>query len=81
MSLLMSPVLFLFPRDVFDENCNLIGSVSEGFPTYFSYLLFIISHALAVPRDTTSVYAVCSVLSMDVIIVFPRQTHVLYVIK
>ena len=26
-----------FPRDVFDEIWDLIGSVSEGFPTYFLY--------------------------------------------
>ena len=25
-----------FPRDVFDRIWDLIGSVSEGFPTYFS---------------------------------------------
>ena len=27
--------MFFFPRDVFDEIWNVIGSVSEGFPTYF----------------------------------------------
>ena len=44
----------LFPRDVFDEACDLIESVSEGFLTYFclqqagtrtimkSYALFIV---------------------------------------
>ena len=43
MSLLMSlyAVLF-FPRDVLDGIWNLIGSVSEGFPTY----LFTIWYAL-----------------------------------
>lgn len=40
-----------------------------------------ISHALAVPRDTAGVCAMCSVFIMDVIILFPRQTHVLYFIK
>ena len=29
--------LSFFPRDVLDEILNLIGSVSEGFPTNFSY--------------------------------------------
>ena len=28
-------VLSIFPRDVLDEIWDLIGSVSEGFPTYF----------------------------------------------
>ena len=28
-------VLSFFPRDVLDEILDLIGSVSEGFPTYF----------------------------------------------
>ena len=28
-------VLSFFPRDVLDEIWDLIGSVSEGFPTYF----------------------------------------------
>ena len=37
MSMLVSFVLSFFPRDVLDEILNLIGSVSEGFPSY-SYL-------------------------------------------
>ena len=28
-------MLFFFPRGVLDEILNLIGSVSEGFPSYF----------------------------------------------
>ena len=38
MSMLVSFVLSFFPRDVLDEILNLIGSVSEGFPSY-SYSL------------------------------------------
>ena len=30
----------LFPRDVLDEILDLIGSVSEGFHTYFYYRAF-----------------------------------------
>ena len=38
MSMLVSFVLSFFPRDVLDEILNLIGSVSEGFPSYsFTY--------------------------------------------
>ena len=40
MSMLVSFVLSFFPRDVLDEILNLIGSVSEGFPSYF-YLRII----------------------------------------
>ena len=36
MSLLMSLYAVLFPQDVLDEIWDLVGSVSEGFPTYFS---------------------------------------------
>ena len=36
MSMMVSFVLSFFPRDVLDEILNLIGSVSEGFPSYFS---------------------------------------------
>ena len=35
--MLVSFVLSFFPRDVLDEILNLIGSVSEGFPSYFFY--------------------------------------------
>ena len=35
MSMLVSFVLSFFPQDVLDEILNLIGSVSEGFPSYF----------------------------------------------
>ena len=35
MSMMVSFVLSFFPRDVLDEILNLIGSVSEGFPSYF----------------------------------------------
>ena len=34
MSLMASFVLSFFIRDVLDETCDLIESVSEGFPTY-----------------------------------------------
>ena len=37
MSMLVSFVLSFFPRDVLDEILNLIGSVSEGFPSYSFY--------------------------------------------
>ena len=39
MSMLVSFVLSFFPRDVLDEILNLIGSVSEGFPSY-SYICY-----------------------------------------
>ena len=35
MSLIVYFVLSFFPRDVLDEIWDLIGSVSEGFPTSF----------------------------------------------
>ena len=35
--MMVSFVLSFFPRDVLDEILNLIGSVSEGFPSY-SYI-------------------------------------------
>ena len=44
MSLLMSLVADLFPRDVLNENSDLIGAVSEGFSTYFSDINFRISY-------------------------------------
>ena len=34
MSMMVSFVLSLFPRDVLDEILNLIESVSEDFPSY-----------------------------------------------
>ena len=37
MSMLVSFVLSFFPRDVLDGILNLIGSVSEGFPSYSLY--------------------------------------------
>ena len=37
MSMMVSFVLFFFPRDVLDEILNLIESVSEDFPSYFYY--------------------------------------------
>ena len=39
-------MLSLFPRDVLDEICDLIESVSEGFPTY-SYVMVLIFVCLA----------------------------------
>ena len=38
MSMMVSFVLSFFPRDVLDEILNLIGSVSEGFPSYSWFL-------------------------------------------
>ena len=35
-------MLSFFPRDVLDEIWDLIGSVSEGFPTYFFIYLLLI---------------------------------------
>ena len=35
LNMMVSFVLSFFPRDVLDEILNLIGSVSEGFPSYF----------------------------------------------
>ena len=37
--MLVSFVLSFFPRDVLDEILNLIGSVSEGFPSYSSTMV------------------------------------------
>ena len=34
-------MLSFFPRDVLDGILDLTGSVSEGFPTYFSILIII----------------------------------------
>ena len=41
MSMMVSFVLSFFPRDVLDEILNLIGSVSEGFPSYSSIYTII----------------------------------------
>ena len=41
MFMMVSFVLFFFPRDVLDEILDLIGSVSEGFPTYFLKQIFL----------------------------------------
>ena len=38
------------------------------------HLCFTIAHAPAVPRDTAGVCAMCSILIMDVVTLFPRQT-------
>ena len=37
-------MLFLFPLDVLDEIRDLIGSVSEGFPTYSCWILSVFYH-------------------------------------
>ena len=42
MSMLVSFVLSFFPRDVLDGILNLIGSVSEGFPSYSFIIKFIL---------------------------------------
>ena len=44
MSMMVSFVLSFFPRDVLDEILNLIGSVSEGFSSYF-YTFYDFVHA------------------------------------
>ena len=41
--MMVSFVLSFFPRDVLDEILNLIGSVSEGFPSYSFILYTVIS--------------------------------------
>ena len=38
-------MLFFFPRGVLDEILNLIDSVSEGFPSYFSIQSFVFKSA------------------------------------
>ena len=48
MSLLMSFVADLFPRDVLNENLDLVWAVSEVFPTYFSDINFRISYMFKV---------------------------------
>ena len=44
MSMLVSFVLSFFPRDVLDGILNLIGSVSEGFPSYSFSAAYSVSH-------------------------------------
>ena len=43
MSMMVSFVLSFFPRDVLDEILNLIGSVSEGFPSYSCRTSYVIA--------------------------------------
>ena len=52
MSMLVSFVLSFFPRDVLDEILNLIGSVSEGFPSY-SYIIIYLRRACDFLRQST----------------------------
>ena len=42
MSMMVSFVLSFFPRDVLDEILNLVGSVSEGFPSYSFFVMHVI---------------------------------------
>ena len=42
MSLMMSFFFVLFPRDVLDVIWNVIESVFEGFPIYFSFMSLIV---------------------------------------
>ena len=44
-------------------------------------MYFTISQALAVPKDTAGICAICSILIMDVIILFPRQTSVYMLLR
>ena len=46
MSMIVSFVLFFFPRGVLDEIFNLIESVSEGFPSYF-FILKVLLYSLS----------------------------------
>ena len=46
MSMMVSFVLSFFPRDVLDEILNLIGSVSEGFPSYFRMKFILIENVI-----------------------------------
>ena len=50
MSMMVSFVLSFFPRDVLDEILNLIGSVSEGFPSYslLSVILLFVKICLSI---------------------------------
>ena len=47
MSMMVSFVLFFFPRGVLLEILNLIESVSEGFPSYFFILGVFIENLLS----------------------------------
>ena len=52
MSMMVSFVLSFFPRGVLDEIFNLIESVSEGFPSYFSkYVLRFVLHNRLLPAS------------------------------
>ena len=53
-----------------------LGSAFYHCHNWREQFVFTISHAPAVLRDTTGVCAMCSVLIMDVIILFSRQTRV-----
>ena len=46
MSMMVSFVLSFFPRDVLDEILNLIESVSEDFPSYFSLAYYGVSNRI-----------------------------------
>ena len=48
MSMMVSFVLSFFPRDVLDEILNLIGSVSEGYPSYSCIPLTVTLRKLAI---------------------------------
>ena len=58
MSMLVSFVLSFFPRDVLDEILNLIGSVSEGFPSYFS-IIPIQMHSQFYSKSMSSRFECC----------------------
>ena len=44
-------------------------------------LRFTLSHAPAAPKNTAGVCAMCSILIMDVTILFPRQTRVYMLLR
>ena len=48
---------------------------------WMEHLCFTIAHAPAVPRDTAGVCAMCSILIMDVVTLFPRQTRVYVLLR
>ena len=56
MSMMVSFVLSFFPRDVLDEILNLIGSVSEGFPSYSSYLSHINGSGMMRPKIRPEIF-------------------------
>ena len=61
-------MLSFFPRDVLDEIWDLIGSVSEGFPTYLS--IFNIERQIASLRGRSIISLISSSHSVDEVYTF-----------